>query len=376
MPLEVGSKVVDGNLSDWNDVRPLFSQTGFGDYALYGETWANGTIFAISGTAAIGTGTTIWLDTDLDRSTGYQIWGFTGGAEYNIQIAADGSAALYSGAGWETLIAELEVEYGPDNLTIEVAFPASVLSLDNAFRVYADVNDQVFLPGDYSNIDLVVPVEGQSVPATVVVGHITLDGDLSDWAENTVLYADDNGSALRGTISGEYAVFALSAPLQIGQATTIWLDTDLDRSTGHQIWGFAGGAEYNIEIAVDGSAALYAGNSGETFVADLDARYAADGTIAEVAVPLALAGIVDSVRVLADINNSIFLPGDYANVDLIVDPGDQTPPTPVAVGDLTLDGDLSDWAENTVLYADDNGSALRGTISGEYAVFALSAPLQ
>ena len=56
--------------------------------------------------------------------------------------------------------------------------------------------------------------------------------------------------------------------------------TDLDRGTGFQIFGFTGGAEYNVEIASDGSAALYTGGAGQTFVADLDVRMNADGTVA------------------------------------------------------------------------------------------------
>lgn len=380
MPLEVGSKRVDGYLKDWTGVRPLYTHSGYGSYALYGETWADGTIFAISRTAPIGANTTIWLDTDLDRSTGHQIWGFTGGAEYNIQIAADGSAALYSGAGGQTFIADLEVQYGPDNLTMEVAFPASVLDLQSAFRVYADVNDQVFLPGDYSNEDLIVQPSGQAPPPPVAAGAMTLDGDLSDWfgpdgADTALLYGDGAGAALRGTVSGDYAVFALSGAVPIGQGTTIWLDTDLDRTTGYQIWGVTGGVEYNIEFAADGTAALYSGGAGQTFVAQLDVRYAPDGTIAEVAVPLALAGIKDAVRVFADINNSIFLPGDYANIDLIA--GDlPAGPGPFDFGSYTIDGVLNEYATDTLLYTTPDGAAqLFGDVIAEGLVIGLSANL-
>ena len=40
--------------------------------------------------------------------------------------------------------------------------------------------------------------------------------------------------------------FDLNAPVAIGANTTIWLNTDLNAATGYQIFGFAGGAEYNV----------------------------------------------------------------------------------------------------------------------------------
>ncbi|EDQ03528.1 hypothetical protein DSM14862_03725 (plasmid) [Sulfitobacter indolifex] len=372
MSVQIGSKTINGDMSDWAGSRPLFTETRSGGYSLYGETWPDGVIFAISGTAPIGANTTIWLDTDLDRSTGHQIWGFTGGAEYNIQIASDGTAALYSGGVGETFVAPLEVQYNSDKTVMEVALPSSVLALQEYLRVFADVNDQYFLPNDYSNIDLIVGPGEQSGPAPVAAGQFTLDGDLADWTENAPLYTADDGTALHGAISEGYAVFAINAPVQIGQSTTIWLDTDLDPSTGYQIWGFAGGAEYNIEIAADGSAALYSGGAGEVFVRDLDLRYNADRTIAEVAVSLADAGITNAVRVLADVNNSVFLPGDYSNTDLIV--GDTVSPAPIVFGPYVIDGVLSEHPASTLLYTTaDNGAQIFADVVEEGAVIGLTS---
>jgi len=61
-----------------------------------------------------------------------------------------------------------------------------------------------------------------------------------------------------------------------GARTTIWLNTDRDPATGHQIFNSTGGAEYNIEIGVDGTPRLYTGAAGQTFVADLAYNYSAD----------------------------------------------------------------------------------------------------
>ncbi|MFG6665243.1 hypothetical protein ACGYKB_18475 [Sulfitobacter sp. 916] len=333
-------------------------------------------VFAISGTAPIGANTTIWLDTDLDRSTGHQIWGVAGGAEYNVQIAPDGTAALYSGDAGEIFVADLEVQYSADKTSMEVAIPSSVLTVGQHIRVFADVNDQHFLPDDYANTNLIAGPGGTSSPAPVAAGEFTLDGDLADWSSITPLYTAEDGTALHGAISQDYAVFAIDAPLQIGQTTTIWLDTDLDPTTGYQIWGFAGGAEYNIEIATDGSAALYTGGAGEVFVRDLDLRYNADRSIAEVAVALTDAGISNAVRVLADVNNSVFLPGDYSTANLMVYANQQSSQPPVAAGEFTLDGDLADWSSITPLHTAEDDTALHGTISQDYAVFAIDASLQ
>ena len=135
---------------------PLFAEPGAGGYSIFGQTNTDGVIFAIQGSVPIGKATTIWLDTDLNNATGYQIWGFAGGAEYNIEIAADGSAALYSGGAGETFVANLDVAYNADRTGMEVAVAPSVAGLGDTVRVLADVNNAVFLPGDYANTDLVV----------------------------------------------------------------------------------------------------------------------------------------------------------------------------------------------------------------------------
>jgi len=372
MPVQIGPRTIDGDMSDWAGSRPLFTETRSGGYSLYGETWPNGVIFAISGTAPIGANTTLWLDTDLDRSTGHQIWGFTGGAEYNIQISSDGTAALYTGGAGEVFVAELEIQYNADQTAMEVAIPSSVLALDEYVRVFADVNDQHFLPDDYSNANLIAGPGGQSGPAPVAAGQFTLDGDLADWSGVAPLYTAQDGTALRGAISEDHAVFAINAPFQIGQTTTLWLDTDLDPSTGYQIWGFAGGAEYNIEIGADGSAALYTGGAGEIFVRDLDIRYNTDRTIAEVAVSLADAGITNAVRVLADVNNSVFLPGDYSTADLVV--SDNLPLPSIDFGPYVIDGVLSEHPASTLLYATPNDtSQIFGDVLQDGAVIGLAS---
>ncbi|MGE5946085.1 MAG: hypothetical protein ACM35F_05265, partial [Betaproteobacteria bacterium] len=96
--------------------------------------------------------------------------------------------------------------------------------------------------------------------------------------------------------------------------TTLWFNTDLNTATGHQIWGWAGGAEYNINFGPDGRPALYTGADGQTLVSDaLQFAASADGTIVEIALPSALVGNARSANVLVDVNNTTFLPNNYGS---------------------------------------------------------------
>ena len=198
----------------------------------------------------------------------------------------------------------------------------------NAVRIYSDVNDSVYLPNDYALANYVIG----TVP--VVVGGTTLDGviDPGEWLGSELLFETGAGQQpvgyrLYGAIEqdatlGDVFVLAIESELAaIGANTTIWIDADRDTATGHQIWGWAGGAEYNINIGVDGVAKLFSGAAGATFVADLDFSLAADGSGLEVALPQGLmAGTPTSVRVLADVNEHIFMPDSYAGANLVIQP--------------------------------------------------------
>ncbi|WP_304364001.1 hypothetical protein [Paracoccus albicereus] len=325
--VQAGGKTLDGDLSDWAASTRLDSaETGAAGYALHGDLQSGTYTFAITSTAdQIGSGTTIWLDTDRDGTTGYQVWGWAVGAEYNINIGADGVARLYSGGAGQTLVAELDYARSADGKTVEFAVDQSLLNGSSSTRVYADVNDSVFIPNSYATANFVV---GELPPA--IVGGVTLDGSLSEWTSATLL-TTQAGHELRGQLvkdagGGDAYVFAIDANgAAVGANTTIWLDTDLNSATGYQIWGWAGGAEYNINITADGQAKLYSGAAGGTFVADLEFGRSADGSGFEVAVSKSLlAGSPDQVRVLADLNDAVFLPGDYASANLVVG----APPAP------------------------------------------------
>ncbi|MCW1381903.1 cadherin [Novosphingobium sp. KCTC 2891] len=144
--------------------------------------------------------------------------------------------------------------------------------------------------------------------------NILLDGLLSDWSSTQRI----DGGAVTGyqiyaTTDATDYIFALSAPTAVGPNTTIWLNTDLNTSTGYQVFGFAGGAEFNVNFKADGTAALYSGADGQTLVADnLAMARSADGTVVELRVSKAAIGSPAAIDTLYDINNSPFIPTSYA----------------------------------------------------------------
>ena len=147
----------------------------------------------------------------------------------------------------------------------------------------------------------------------------TIDGDLSDWAASSPLNpagATTAGYSLYGDISGGVITFAIQAPAgtSIGASTTIWLDTDKNVSTGYKIFGSNGGYDYNINIYSDGKPYLYTGADAENIVSATPLTYAynADHSVLEISLPASQVGDPKSLNVLADVNNSVYIPSDYA----------------------------------------------------------------
>ena len=296
----------------------------------------------------IGANTTFWLNTDQNTSTGYQIWGFAGGAEYNVNIGADGKLALYSGAAGQTLVSSaIDYSLSADGTALEFAVPSALLpaGAPHALNAYIDVNDQVFLSRDYASVPYKVAETVVTPPP--VVGTLTLDGSLADWSAANRLDTPADGVAgyeVYGQYTGNDFVFALKTNgTKIGTNTTFWLNTDQNTSTGYQICGFAGGAEYNVNIGADGKLALDSGAAGQTLVSTaIDYSLSADGTVLEFAVPSALlTGAPHALTTYVDVNDQVFLSNNYAGVSYKVAETVVTPP-PV-VGTLTLDGSLADW---------------------------------
>ena len=172
-----------------------------------------------------------------------------------------------------------------------------------------------------------VAIDGQrtTVELNAAYGNITLDGDLADWTSNERLdFLPGIGQAgyeVYGKLAGDAYVFAIkSDDTAIGSGTTVWLNTDRDTSTGYQIFGSTGGAEYNVNFFTDNQPYLYTGAAGENFVnGALDHNYSGDQQVVEFAVPVSLlANAPQAVDVVIDVNNQVFLPGDYSGQNYTV----------------------------------------------------------
>lgn len=164
-------------------------------------------------------------------------------------------------------------------------------------------------------------------------GHsVTIDGSLDDWFATDRI--DDNsnpGYQVYATVDNGDFVFALKAPVAIGANTTVWLNTDGKTSTGYQIFGFAGGAEYNVNFAADGTVNLYSGAAGQTLVlAGLTAAWSVDRMTVEFRLPTASVGNPAAMYTLYDINDlqTGFLPTNYQSAPFTV--FNQTTVTPAS----------------------------------------------
>jgi serralysin len=329
-----GNITVDGSLADWTAGERLDSAangTATAGYEVYGKYNANTYLFALKSAQVIGAGTTIWLNTDQNKATGYQIFGSAiGGAEYNINFAPDGKAYLYSGADGQNYLAPLDYTLSADGLSAEIAVPTNLLGATTpaAIDLLADINNQVFLPGDYNNPNkLTVFQSGNPNPVFVpknTYGNINLDGNLGDWTaiDRLDVFASQQADGYqvfgKNTTDG-YVLAINSTTAAIGANTTIWLNTDGNKATGYQVFGSTVGAEYNINLAADGTPFLYSGNAGQTLIGQVDFKRSADGKRLEVAIPKAsLATNGTDLQAYIDVNNAVFLPGDYASNSLTI----------------------------------------------------------
>ena len=351
----------DGLLTEWTGDQRLDTQSTLVEgYEMYGRVEPEQFVFALSSAQPIGPGSTFWLNTDGDAATGYQIWGWAGGAEFNINIGADGFARLYSGAAGEIFVAEIDHAFGPGAASIEFTVSRQDLGAVQSVQILADINGSVFLPPNYSTGGYTL-----AEPQTT-----SFDGLLTEWTEDQRLEAAGtgvDGYELYGRVDSDDFVVALKSAQPIGPNTTFWINTDGDAATGHQIWGWAGGAEFNINIGADGIARLYSGAAGETFVAEIDHAFGQDETTLEFAVPKSLLGPgIEQIAVLADINDSVFLPNNYGFGGYTI----ALPPV------SAFDGILNEWTENQRLETPTThvaGYELYGTVTDDAFVIALKS---
>jgi hypothetical protein len=143
---------------------------------------------------------------------------------------------------------------------------------------------------------------------------ITVDGSLSEWTtSDQINFGDGTDYIIFARAEDGMFYFGIGGPLAIGADTTAWFNTDRDATTGYQIFDWAGGAEYYLNINVGGSASLYNAVDGTLVLGGIQPAYSADKTSIEFAVPMTALGSPAAIDTLYDINNSVFLPTSYSS---------------------------------------------------------------
>ncbi len=316
---------LDGVVDEWTDADRIDAIPGYGvgGFTLYGyHDQALGKYhLAIVSPDPIGPSSTIWLDTDKNSSTGYQVWGSYVGAEMNININWDGTPHLYSGADAEVWQAgPLSHAFNADRTVFELEFTHGMVGANTTIRAWMDVNNATFLPSWFGGGGYLIDDVGVPAPPTAPNGAITLDGNMADWTLQDRLDRLPGTSVLGYEVYGRadadtyyLALRALPPAPAIGAGTTFWLNTDLDRATGHQVWDIAVGAEHNVNIAADGTPHLYTGAAAQNWqIGPLPHARSADGMVLEVAVSRALLDpAAKTIDVSVDVNDAIFLPADF-----------------------------------------------------------------
>lgn len=330
-----GTITLDANLDDWHEISPL-KINHYNNAALYATTSDTHFVFALDVTGGwVGLVPSqprpwfdavpqLWFDADLDTSTGTGLAAAPQMARPGIPppppfIRAegidlklhfvDGVPKLFSGNG-AAVDADIQYSWNADVIEFSVERSAFGDSTE-AMRV------QVVAPEEWSSSYYSFRWPQLYFGAS---GDIALDGSSGDWTVADRLDSPANGVdgfAVFGKATENAYVFAIQSPVAIGKNTTIWLNTDNDASTGYQIWGWAGGAEYNINFDAAGTPRLY----GIDQVDDLAFRYSQDKTFVELIVPKELIGAPAQVNAMLDINDLTFLPTQYAETQYeIVDP--------------------------------------------------------
>ncbi|CAD5924751.1 polysaccharide deacetylase family protein [Planktothrix agardhii] len=170
MTNQYGNINVDGNLTDWtqNDRLDSISGTGKAGYEIYGKYAGDAYVFAFKAdSTTIGANTTLWMNTDRNSTTGYQIFGWAGGAEYNVNFDSNGIPALYTGSDGQTKVSDLDYSFDPDKKIVEFAVPVSQLQgTPKVVDAYIDINNSDFLPGDYGSQKYTVSAPKVLIPRT------------------------------------------------------------------------------------------------------------------------------------------------------------------------------------------------------------------
>ena len=318
---------IDGSASDWTNTDRLDTATDLAvsGYKIYGRHESGSYKFLIQADSKIiGENTTIWLDTDQNTSTGYQVFGFAGGADYNINFYSDGKPYLYTGDAAENYITgplTYATSTSGSGSIMELEVPESLIGSPTGSGINAllDINDADFLPSDYSITARYTIARSTTGNSASTVGTLETDWTDAERIDQASSLVVDGYKVYARYKSNTYKVRLESTSRVIGAGSTIWLNTDNNVSTGYSIFGFAGGAEYNVNFYTDGKPYLYTSAAGETYVTGplnyASAPNGSSGSIVEVEIPETLIGTPSTgtgIQLLFDVNNTDFLPTYYS----------------------------------------------------------------
>ena len=370
--------LLDGNLQFLNQGYGL---TGYPDYGGFDGDALNGSAFIFLVKLG-GSQGPIWLDTDLNKTTGYN------GYDYHVIWSASGAPQLYSGSLGQTLVATLtdyvfvpNVQNPTAQPALEFAIPANLVGGSNAAFVTLRAGTSY--------------ITAPQTPGTTVgtYGAITLDGSLGDWssAQRIDTAAPSPAMDIYGRIDGGSMIFALhlnSGDFRSASYTTLWLDTDFNRATGYGVptSNVSGapqvqvGAEYNLRFDTAGHVILEQGNTlwpayspngaaiySET-VGPVPFAFSTDYKTVEVAVPLSMLG--------ANVNGAkVHVQSSYGGgPDLTADgytvgspPGGQSlppPPTIALLHDTGTSGNDAITADPTLTGTGAAGGVMQFAIDG------------
>ncbi len=233
MSAQYGSVTIDGILSSEESAYSLLGQ-GYGNtgFPAYGGVATNATgrafVFNLVGGVSTTGGSTVRFNTDWDSTTGYN------GYEYNVRLTASG-AFLYTGSDGQTLVNQL-TDYAKTPGTsgysnVEFALPSALLAGSPQSAMIATT-----INGLTSKQHALAP----PIPPGAVYGSVTLDGKLSEWtsADYLGLHNGADGFDLSARFTGNALVLAIKNPGdRIGEYSTIWFNTDMNTSTGMNVYG-------------------------------------------------------------------------------------------------------------------------------------------
>jgi hypothetical protein len=322
-PATPASIVVDGQISDWNQLPTI--ATGNGPVTELYSTQQDNTLYLLIRGTNMGVNHDFYLDTDSNLSTGWRNMTWKNcGADYLIE---NSRLFQWTNGAWEfkgivdMVKTDTSVEFGVELDRLGKTAPGEIgigYSMDNG----------LFLPrsGNY--------VAGISRPAPPP-GTILVDGKTSDW---NVLPTIATGN---GTVKELYSkqqndkLFLMIKGTGIGKYNDFYLDTDRNAQTGWKNLTWANcGADYLIE---NDNLYEWVKSSWEyRGVIDL----ASTDTALEIGVGLERLGKTEPGEIGIGYNkdNEEFLPssGNYLA-------GITIPTIPPVPGTLVVDGIITDW---------------------------------